>query len=180
MASFNLEKLHALVVDDSRHMLAITKAILRGLGVRNVKLASDAAEAFKEMKHFPADIVIVDWMMTPLDGLDFVRLVRTAKDSANPYIPIIMLTGHTEMHRIMEARDAGVTEFLAKPLSPKALYNRLLAIVERPRAFIRTDSYFGPDRRRRQEPYKGFDRRLKTTCVELSSDQVARLMPNVA
>jgi CheY-like chemotaxis protein len=93
-ASFYLEKLHALVVDDSRHMLVITKAILRGLGVRNVKLASDAADAFKEMQHFPADIVVVDWTMTPLDGLDFVRLARTVKDSANPYTPIIMLTHH--------------------------------------------------------------------------------------
>ena len=179
MTDYNFEKLHVLAVDDNRHMLTILKAILRGLGVRNVKLASDAVEAFKEMQHFPADLVFVDWMMMPLDGLDFVRLVRTAKDSANPYIPIIMMTGHSEMHRVIEARNAGANAFLVKPVSPKSLYGRLVEIVEVPRSFIRTNDYFGPDRRRRNEDYKGFDRRIPdTSAVEMTAEQVGRMLPS--
>ncbi len=86
--------------------------------------------------------------MKPLDGIDFVKLVRTARDSPNPYVPIIMLSGYTEYRRVVEARDAGVNEFLAKPISAKALYQRFAAIIDNPRPFIRTESYFGPDRRR--------------------------------
>ena len=76
-------------------------------------------------------------------------MVRSGEDSPNPYVPIIMLTGHTELHRVCEARDAGVNEFLAKPISAKALYSRVASIIEFPRPFIRTKSYFGPCRRRR-------------------------------
>jgi DNA-binding NtrC family response regulator len=65
--------------------------------------------------------------------------------NANPYVPIIMLTGHSEKKRVIPARDAGVTEFLAKPISAKALYQRILNIVANPRPFIKSKSYFGPD-----------------------------------
>lgn len=109
-----------LVVDDNKHMRALVKTILHSLGTKNVVEAADGADAFKELRHFPADIIICDWNMSPLDGLDFVRLVRTGKDSPNPFAAIIMLTGHTEMHRVVEARDAGVHEFLAKRFRPEA------------------------------------------------------------
>jgi DNA-binding response OmpR family regulator len=67
-----------------------------------------------------------------------------------------MLTGHSERHRVEAARDAGVTEFLAKPITAVNLLTRITEIVERPRAFVRCDSYFGPDRRRRTfEDYAG-------------------------
>ncbi|MCK5546645.1 MAG: response regulator, partial [Rhodospirillaceae bacterium] len=118
------------------------------------------ADAFKELRHFPADVIICDWSMQPLDGLDFVRMVRTGTDSPNPFVPIIMLTGHTEMHRVMEARDSGVHEFLAKPISAKGIYSRIRTIIENPRPFIRAGIYFGPDRRRKENPnYNGPERR---------------------
>jgi DNA-binding response OmpR family regulator len=84
-----------------------------------------------------------------MDGIALTRHIRTSENSPNPFMPIIMVTGHTERARVEEARDAGVTEFLAKPVTPKNLYSRIAEIVERPRAFVRTESYFGPDRRRK-------------------------------
>ncbi|MBF0561264.1 MAG: response regulator [Alphaproteobacteria bacterium] len=159
MAGYNLERLNFLIVDDNKHMRALVKTILHALGTKNVADAADGADAFKELRCFPADIIICDWNMSPLDGMDFVRLVRTGKDSPNPFVPIIMLTGHTEMSRVLEARDAGVHEFLAKPISAKGLYARIRSVIENPRPFIRTPSYFGPDRRRRQTPFKGKERR---------------------
>ncbi len=160
MVDYNLERLNFLIVDDNRHMRALVTTILNALGVRNCQDATDGADAFKELKHFPADIIICDWNMDPLDGLDFTRLVRTGKDSPNPFVPIIMLTGHTEMNRVIEARDAGVHEFLAKPISAKALYARIRSIIERPRPFIRAGLFFGPDRRRKDQPsYMGAERR---------------------
>jgi DNA-binding response OmpR family regulator len=74
--------------------------------------------------------------------------VRTAKDSPNPYVPIIMLSGFTEHRRITEARDAGINEFLAKPISAKSIYQRVATIIDNPRPFIRAKNFFGPDRRR--------------------------------
>ncbi|MGB0682993.1 MAG: response regulator [Magnetovibrionaceae bacterium] len=160
MSEYNLERLNFLIVDDNRHMRALVKTILHALGCKNVVEASDGADAFKELKHFAADIIICDWNMDPLDGIDFTRLVRTGADSPNPFVPIIMLTGHTEMNKVTEARDAGVHEFLAKPIAARGLYARIKAIIEKPRAFVRSKTYFGPDRRRKDSPqYNGPDRR---------------------
>ncbi len=160
MADYNLSRLNFLIVDDNKHMRALVKSILHALGVKSILEAGDGADAFKELRHFPADVIICDWSMQPLDGLDFVRMVRTGTDSPNPFVPIIMLTGHTEMHRVMEARDSGVHEFLAKPISAKGIYSRIRTIIENPRPFIRAGIYFGPDRRRKENPnYNGPERR---------------------
>jgi len=160
---YMLDNINVLVLDDNKHMRSLVQSILHALGVKNIRDASDAAEAFKELQHFHADVIICDWHMEPLDGLDFVRLVRTAKDSPNPYVPIIMLTGYTEYRRVVEARDAGVNEFLAKPISAKALYQRFAAIIDTPRPFIRTKTYFGPDRRRQNlGPPRGTAERRKS------------------
>lgn len=140
--------LKVLIIDDSRHMRMIVKSLLLQLGCKDVCEAGDGALAFKEMQNFPCDLIIVDWAMEPLDGLDFVRLVRTAKDSRNPYVPIIMLSGFTEVRRVVEARDAGVNEFLAKPVSAELLGARISSVFFNPRAFIQSKKYFGPCRRR--------------------------------
>lgn len=170
MSGYNIERLQFLIIDDNKHMRALVKTILHALGSKNVVEAADGADAFKELRSFPADIIICDWNMSPLDGMDFVRLVRTGKDSPNPFVPIVMLTGHTEMNRILEARDAGVHEFLAKPISAKGLYSRIRAMIDNPRPFVRTATYFGPDRRRRHlVAYKGKERRkiVKEESVEM-------------
>lgn len=187
MNEYNLERLNFLIVDDNKHMRALVKSILHALGVKNVIEAGDGADAFKELRHYPADIIICDWNMEPLDGLDFTKLVRTGSDSPNPFVPIIMLTGHTEMNRVMEARDSGVHEFLAKPISAKKLYSRIRTIIDRPRAFVRTPAYFGPDRRRKALPnYNGPERRKEASGQvetgggggdgELSQDEISALL----
>lgn len=192
MSDYNLSRLNFLIVDDNKHMRALVKSILHALGVKNVLEAGDGADAFKELRHFPADVIICDWNMSPLDGLDFVRMVRTASDSPNPFVPIIMLTGHTEMNRVMEARDCGVHEFLAKPISAKKLYSRIRSIIENPRSFVRAGLYFGPDRRRQQKPnYNGAERRkadkgavtggpgskpAEEEAAELSQDEINALL----
>lgn len=181
MEGYNLERVNFLIVDDNRYMRALIKTILKALGARNYREAMDGADAFKELRHFSPDIIICDWNMSPLDGLDFVRLVRTGQDSPNPYVNIIMLTGHTEMNRIVEARDAGINEYLAKPISATGLYLRIKSIIENPRPFIRLGNFFGPDRRRRiSQQYKGKERRKSELDQGqanggLSQDEVAAL-----
>lgn len=166
-----LDNVNVLILDDNRHMRSLVQSILHALGVKNIREASDGAEAFKELQHFHADVIIVDWHMEPIDGLEFVRLVRTAKDSPNPYVPIIMLSGYTEYRRVVEARDAGINEFLAKPISAKALYQRFAMIIDNPRPFVRTKTYFGPDRRRQNlGPPRGVAERRKDEIAKGNSD----------
>ncbi len=149
--SAGLESLRVLLVDDNQHMRAIVMTVLNGVGVDQIRETRDGAEALAALREWPADLAIVDFQMFPLDGVEFTRMVRNAPDSRNPYLPIIMMTGHSERYRVMDARDAGVTEFVAKPLTAKAVLERIHAVIYRPRPFVRTPEYFGPDRRRKED-----------------------------
>ena len=148
-AQCKFDWLNVLVLDDNRNMRALIETILSALGVRNIHEADDVKQAFCDLQYFHADIVITDWHLEPLNGLDFVRMVRSGEDSPIPKVPIIMLTGHTELHHVCQARDAGVNVFLAKPVSVQTLCSRLVSLIEYPRPFIRTKTYFGPCRRLR-------------------------------
>ena len=156
----SLQALQVLLVDDNQHMRAITSAVLQSAGVPKVREASDGAAGLEILREQSIDLAIVDFNMFPLDGVEFTRLVRTSPDSPNTFLPIIMMTGHSERSRVYEARDAGVTEFIVKPLTAKAVLDRINAVIMRPRAFIKTDDYVGPCRRRRETPdYAGPFRR---------------------
>ncbi len=154
------QSLNVLLVDDNQHMRAIASAVLQSAGVRHVREAPDGAAAFDLLRQHPTDLAIVDFNMFPLDGVEFTRLVRNSPDSPNVYLPIIMMTGHAEKKRVTEARDAGVTEFIVKPITAKAVLDRINAVIFKPRPFVKTDTYFGPCRRRRDvEGYDGPFRR---------------------
>lgn len=144
--------LSILLVDDNHHMLVLLNEILRAIGVRQIYAAHDGAEALQIMRNHPIDLVMTDLAMQPLDGIDFVRLLRNSPDSTQPMTPVIMITGHSTMRRVAEARDVGVNEFLSKPVTAQGLLQRLSLIIDKPRPFIRTKTYFGPDRRRRVDP----------------------------
>jgi two-component system, chemotaxis family, chemotaxis protein CheY len=144
--------LQVLIVDDNGHMRTILRELLRAVGIREAREARDAVEALDIMKSSPMDLILVDLSMPVIDGVEFTRMVRTSSDSPNPYVPIVMITGHSARSKVTAARDAGVTEFVAKPVTAKSLLERLQAIVERPRPFVKTALYFGPDRRRRNDP----------------------------
>lgn len=150
------ELLRILLVDDNHHMRVLLTEILRAIGVVHIHEGADGAEGLQQLRNHPIDIVMTDLSMQPLDGIDFVRLLRNSPDSPNQMVPVIMITGHSTMRRVAEARDAGVNEFLAKPVTARGIIDRITRIVEHPRPYVRTDSYFGPDRRRRADPnYQG-------------------------
>jgi CheY-like chemotaxis protein len=152
--------LRLLLVDDNHHMRLLLTEILRAIGVREVVEATNGAEALQALRNNPIDIVMTDLAMQPMDGIDLVRRLRGG-DSPNPMVPVIMITGHSTLRRVAEARDAGVTEFLSKPVTARGVIERINRVVEHPRPFVKTNSYFGPDRRRRDDPnYPGPYRRL--------------------
>ena len=156
----NYHLIHILVVDDNPHMRKILSEILTSIGIRHIHEAEDGASALDVLHRQSIDIIFTDLSMEPLDGIDFVRLLRNSPDSRAPMTPVIMVTGHSTQKRVAEARDVGVNEILTKPITARGVLQRLGQVVNHPRSFIRCDDYFGPDRRRRADPaYKGPKRR---------------------
>lgn len=148
--TYQLHRISVLVVEDNQPMLDITKSLLLTFGVGHVVGAQNGEIGFKRFCEYNNDIVIADWMMRPMDGISFTRVVRNDPKSPNPYVPIILMTGFSEKRRVLQARDAGVTEFLVKPFNARDLYRRLVQVIERPRQFVRAPDFFGPDRRRKK------------------------------
>jgi two-component system chemotaxis response regulator CheY len=145
---YQFNRIKVLVVEDNQPMLEVTKALLLTFGIGEVIPAQNGEAGFRRFCETNPDIVIADWMMKPMDGIAFTRRVRTDALSPNPFVPIILMTGFSEKRRVFQARDAGVTEFLVKPFNARDLYKRIAQVIERPRQFVRSEDFFGPDRRR--------------------------------
>jgi two-component system chemotaxis response regulator CheY len=171
-----LGKLHVLVVDDHKGMREIIWTILNGLGVGQIAQAADAATAVKLMRQTRFDAILIDWMLEGRDGLQLARYIRKLPDKQNPFVPIVLVTGYAEYERVVEARDAGVTEFLVKPLTALAVAQRLETIIHHPRSFVRAEGYVGPDRRRRARTIDGPDRRSqpKAALDQKAIDEVIK------
>lgn len=107
-------------------------------------------------------MVLIDWAPN-FDGVGLLNKIRTDPESVNPFVPVIMVTTHSEVKRVLEVRDAGMTEYLTKPISAKRLYQRISAIVETERPFVRISEFFGPDRRRKSTEPDGDERRGKSS-----------------
>lgn len=155
----SLSELRVLVVDDNDHMRRLLRNILETLGVRQVRDVENGMIALNDSRLNVPDVIITDMMMGPIDGLEFSRMLRDDITHPATHIPIMMVTGHAEKQLVVAARDAGVTEFLAKPVTVDGVEARLRSVIENPRRFIRSDSFAGPDRRRRQLPLPVGDRR---------------------
>ena len=125
-------------------MRALLRALMNALGITTIYEATNGDDAFDILRNLKPDLILTDLSMKPINGIEFTLQVRNAASSPNPYIPIIMITGHTERHRVEAARDAGVTEFLAKPITAQSLFSRVGEIVDHPRAFREMRRLFRP------------------------------------
>lgn len=168
MDGVDLKNLHVLLVEDHQGSRRLTRSMLNHLGVRNIEEAVDGTDALNLLQNGLPDIIICDWRMKPMDGLDFVKQVRAGESPGDISAPIIMLSAHAERQRVEVARDAGVNEFLVKPVSIGTLNERIVAVLKNSRDFIVSNDYVGPDRRRRSdEAYRGPDRRFREEDIEL-------------
>lgn len=165
MIRLDFNRLRFLVIDDNAHMRRIVRQLLHGFGSREIFEAEDGAAGIEAFINHNPDIIITDWAMPVFDGIELTKSIRQPGGNTNPFVPIIMLSGHSEKRRVMEARDSGITEFLAKPIAAKSLYERILSVVLSPRPFIQSKTYFGPDRRRNSSAsYSGPERRKGLTA----------------
>lgn len=155
-----LQNIQVLIVDDEKMIQRLVYDVLAQLGFRQITVASSGRQAIKLVATKPFDFIISDWRMQDLDGIDLIEFVRKAPESQCPHVPVILLTGNTEAHYVLRARDAGVNEYLIKPFAAEQLVKRIRSIIERPRPFVEAKNYRGPDRRHRDAPPSdGNDRR---------------------
>lgn len=160
----DFSRLQLLLIDDNDFMRDLYRRLLDAIGFRgeHIREATDGEHALRLLEQFHTDVVICDLNMQPMNGKQFTRHVRTSDSSPDPYLPIVVCTGHAELKHIVDARDAGATEILRKPVSAESLYDRLKAVIDCPRPFIISKDFVGPDRRRRDMPFDGPDRRSET------------------
>ncbi len=149
-------RITALIIDDNAHMRSILITLLHAVGVDETRQASDGGEAMSMLLLWQPTFIVVDQNMQPMNGTAFARQLRFARNNPCSDVPIIMLTAHTERAIVETARDAGIDEILAKPISAKALMQRLNAIMNERRPFVRAGTYVGPDRRRRRKGDRGY------------------------
>jgi len=151
--SFNFAPLRVLIVEDHAFTRLLIREVLENLGCAQSNLieAEDGSAALKQLKQERVHLVICDWQMEPMDGLTFTRALRDSKNSADPFVPVILCSAHTERELIERARDVGVTEIMTKPITVKAIEEKVRATIQQPRPFVDSTQYFGPDRRRRRD-----------------------------
>lgn len=151
-----LESVSALILDDNAHMRGLLRVILAGFGMRRIEEAATCPEAMAIVAAGDIDIAFVDFKLSGADGIEFCKHIRRGPNSPDTWLPIIMITAYSERSRVLDAVNAGVDEFLVKPVRAVDVANRVNAVIERRRPFVDIPTYFGPDRRRRDDPrYKG-------------------------
>jgi len=136
-----------LIIDDNRFARTLIKNALYTFGARRIFEAADAMEGFDALRKEQVDVVLVDYQMPEMTGVEFTLQVRKGGETPNPEIPIIMISGYAHEENILSARQAGIHEFVSKPFSFNSLFRHIEKTVTHPRQFIRTENYAGPDRR---------------------------------
>lgn len=167
-----LSALTVLVIDDSEFTLRLLTSVMKGLEIGRIMTATSGTEAIsllqltasmaEDGRHPDIDIVLSDWHMNNGGGPDVLKWVRGNARERIRFLPFVMMSGYAEPKHVKKARDLGANEFLAKPFSVASLSQRLLAVIDRPRPFVKTKNYFGPDRRRKEISYGGEERRNQT------------------
>lgn len=173
--AYSLKHVSVLIVEDNAHMRSLLTAMLQEIGIQRILRANDGVEGLAVLGAENIDLVICDYVMENMNGMDMVRTIRRGQGAINPFLPVIMVTCDASRASVLKSRDAGVTEFLAKPFSIAGLMQRIEACIETPRPFIRTRNYVGPCRRRqRLSEFAGVDRRGKT------AEEITKMAGNMA
>lgn len=167
---FDFSPIRVLIIDDHAFTRLLIKEVLQNLGCAQSNLfeAEDGSSALELLKNERMHLIICDWQMEPMDGLTFIRSVRDQKKSIDPFVPVILCSAYTERELIERARDLGVTEIMTKPITVKAVEEKVRTVIEAPRPFVDSSLYFGPDRRRRSvgERPKNDRRKKRRTVVK--------------
>lgn len=147
-SNYSFQDIKVLIVEDNLPMYELIKSVIMTFGFKKIYRAQDGKQGFDTFCRIKADLIITDWEMKPVSGIEMIEMIRKNPQSPNPFVPIIMLSGYGQKSHIIQARDVGTTEFLIKPFCAQQLYKRIEHIIEKPRDFVQSEHFFGPDRRR--------------------------------
>ncbi len=160
LPSLNLSSFTFLVADPNPYFHNLLKGVLHAFGVRSVISTNSGGEALQITRSQAFDLIFSDCLLPELDGFDLVKRIRADGMNPNRYVPVITLTSHTQERHVARARDCGTSFVLAKPISPKQLYDRLAWVADDQRPYVMSEGYIGPDRRFKQDGrYMGPERR---------------------
>lgn len=160
-----LANLKVCIVDTDDDMRRMIREALNSLGISQISECADCSAAQDVIGEFDPDLCIFDAAAGSAEAITFVKQVRAAENNRRSEMQLIMMISNANTRRVIEARNAGVDEFLVKPISARGLHSRLLTLVDNPRLFVRSVAYTGPDRRRQCRPFMGQDRRDKDAAA---------------
>lgn len=154
-AAKELRDVRVLLVDDDHRIANLVRSVLLGLGFQHVHVVHDGQAGIEYIKANQLDLIICDWQMEPVSGLDLVQYLRREDTTHNRVVPVIMLSGNSERPMVESARDAGVTEYVVKPFTARSLCNRIMTVIDHPRSFIIAPEFAGHNRRRKHVAHEG-------------------------
>lgn len=165
LPKYDISGLNVLILEQQSLMRDLMKHVFREFRVKNTHITDDVNVAFDIFCETDIDLILTDWSHG-IDGMAFLKNVRMHEDSPNPYVPVIVVTANTEIDHVFVARDMGMSEYLAKPVSARLIYSRICSTIDSTRPFVRAGGFFGPDRRRRRAMFQGIDRRVNDLQVK--------------
>jgi CheY-like chemotaxis protein len=167
---YDLKNIRVLLVDDSPTIVYLFTGMLKAFGMKEIMTCHSGNEAIRLLTLTQAnslnlgshsiDIVITDWLMGDGSGLDLIKWIRSHKEDSVRFLPILLLSAYTSEKVVATARDSGANGALVKPVSAETLAQRILYLIDSQRPFVKADHYFGPDRRFKNDPFQGDDRRI--------------------
>ncbi len=122
------KNMNILIVDDYKTMLRIIRNLLGQLGFKNVDEATDGKMALDLLKGKNYGLVISDWNMEPMTGLDLLKTVRSTNDN-HKSIPFIMITAESKTENVIAAREAGVNNYIVKPFNAETLKQKMVSVI---------------------------------------------------
>jgi len=159
-------RLKLLFVDDDLPTRVLLRELLRGTGLQQVDIVDSAVTAFEMIRTDPPDLVFTDWQMQDRSGLDLLRDIRETSDSPDPLMPVILLTAKDGQDSVIQGRNAGATAYLLKPITLGGIVDRITDAVTKPRTFVVSPNYIGPDRRLSRSPIANDRRAGVTPAIE--------------
>lgn len=159
-----LRSVKIIIVEDDALTCTLMVDVLRAMEFKNIIVCRTAEDGMVEFMKQEFDLVITDWRLPGISGIEFTKKIREFEKGEKRFVPIIMVTGKALKEDVEKARDYGVTEYLVKPFSVKGMCAKIKSIMETPRKFVISEAYIGPDRRRFNDANKipgGIDRRNK-------------------
>lgn len=170
----NFRSVTTLMVDRDRYTRSLIAQMLRGFGVGGIEAVDNGEAAMKYVQEHFVDLLIIEADLPDMRGSDFIRWIRRENKEPLRFVPILVLSGYTQMSMISAVRDAGANIVVKKPVSAQMLFDRVAWMARTPRAYLETGDYVGPDRRFREiVPPNGEYRRETDFAADAEETQKA-------